>query len=122
MKKLFLLILFSSFLFSCSTPKVKDYASYEVNGAWYWVLQFEADATEADVKEFVETWANINQTSYFFAYPKNYDLSNFKSKDLSFLKFSSIIASTPPKYGFYKMPNDSNIYDDAVWLMEQASK
>lgn len=117
MKKLLFLFLIT--LASCSS-NVKDIASYEVDGAWYWVLEHEPNATKEDVLAKVKLWANPNKTSYFFVYPNTVNLADFQSKDLVFPTFKGLIVNNPPTYGFYKMPNDAKIYDDAVWLIKQS--
>jgi hypothetical protein len=116
MKKSIILILISCLFFNC-TSKVEEITSYQYKGAWYWVLQHKPDATEADVKEFVNRWANPNQTSYFFVYPNTINLNDFKRKDITFLYFKDLIINNAPAYGYYKMVNDAVIYEDAVWLM-----
>lgn len=121
MKKLFILITFSFLLISCSS-NLEEITSYKYNGAWYWVVEHKANTTEKEVKDFVNTWSNPNTTSYFFIYSDNYNLNDFKEKGITFETFRGLIINNNPTYGFYKMPNDQKIYDDAVWLLEQSVK
>ena len=120
MKKL-LLLLTAVTLFSCGS-KVEDVAAFEFNGAWYWVAQYEDGATQKDVEEFVNKWANPNQTSYFFVYDSSIDLSIFKNQAFNFNSFTETILANKPKYGYYKMPPETKLNDDAVWLLEQSQK
>jgi len=119
MRKLIILLLISGTFFNCSY-KVEEITSYEYRGAWYWVLEHKENATEDEVKDFVNRWANPNQTSYFFVYSDTISLLEFKKKDITFPYFTNLIINNKPSYGFYKMANDSIIYDDAVWLIKQS--
>lgn len=121
MKKLLLIsALFA--LLSCSRSKVNDVAAFELDGAWYWVAQYEEGATQKDVEEYVTKWANPNQTSYFFVYDNSIDLSGFKSKGFNLKSFAATVLANRPKYGYYKMPMEPKLNDDAVWTLEQSQK
>lgn len=121
MKKLLLIISFF-ILTSCSNEKVKDIASFEFDGTWYWVAQYEDGTTKQDVEAFVNKWANPNQTSHFFIYDKSIDLSVFKADTFNFNKFAHTVLANKPQYGYYKIPNDTKLNEDGVWLLEQAIK
>lgn len=123
MKKIVLFLFVLSLLWACGS-KTKDVAAFEFDGAWYWVYNYESGTTEEELKECVKTYSNPNQTSYFFFYPDSVDVSIYASKPFSLNSFSrTILGSTPqPSFGFYKMPNDTKVYDDAVWLLEQSLK
>jgi hypothetical protein len=121
MKKL--LSLFTLFaLLSCSPNKVQDVASFEFNGVWYWVAQYEDGATKQDVEAYVNKWANPTQTSHFFIYDKSIDLSVFKDETFNFTKFTQTVLANKPQYGYYKMPPNTKLNTDAVWLLEQSQK
>ena len=122
MKKIFLLLI--TFLFiSCSESKVTDVASFEFDGAWYWVIQYKKDATKQDIIEYVNTWANPNQTSFFYVFDDSLDLSLFAKERFDLKSFQETVLLNKPKYGFYKMmPADDKLYDDGIWLAEQATK
>jgi len=120
MKKLLLLTALFT-LFSCS-KKVDSVASFEFNGAWYWVVQYEPDATKKEIEDYVNTWANPKQTSHFFVFDNSLDLSVFKKQAFNFNSFAATVLANKPKYGFYKMPPDNKLNADAVWLLEQSQK
>lgn len=121
MKKLLLLTALFGLL-SCSKSKVTDVASFEFNGAWYWVAQYEDGATQKEVEEYVNKWANPNQTSHFFVYDNSIDLSVFKNQGFNLNSFASTVLANKPKYGYYKMPPETKLNDDALWLLEQSQK
>ncbi|MGM8362117.1 hypothetical protein ACSV4D_09405 [Flavobacterium sp. ARAG 55.4] len=121
MKKL-LLLLITLTLFSCSKSKVNEVAAFELNGAWYWVAQYEDGATQKDVEEYVNKWANPNQTSHFFVYNQSIDLSVFKNEAFNLNKLTATVLANKPEYGYYKIPNDPKLHNDAVWLLEQVQK
>ncbi|MEX6627552.1 hypothetical protein PG913_08355 [Tenacibaculum pacificus] len=120
MKKILLLFILVT-LVGCSS-KVDEVVSLKYQNNWYWVLQIKKGATKEDVLQKVKRWSNPNNTSYFFVYRDTLDLSAFKKKDITFPYFTDLVISNIPTYGFYKMPNDDKIYDDAVWLLEQGKK
>lgn len=110
-------------LLSCSQKKVDEVVSYEHNGAWYWVVQYQPDANKKDIEEFVNKWANPEQTSHFFIFDSSVDLSVFKTESFTFDEYALTILANKPKYGYYKMmPADDRIHDDAIWLLEQSQK
>lgn len=121
MKKILLLtILFT--LFSCSKSNITEVAAYEFNGAWYWVVQYEPDATKQDIESYVNTWANPSQTSHFYIYDNSIDLSVFKNEGFNLNSFAATVLANKPKYGYYKIPTDTKLKDDAIWLLEQSQK
>lgn len=119
-KTLLLLALFT--LFSCSSNKVEDIASFEFNGTWYWVAQYNDGTTKQDVEDYVKKWANPNQTSYFYVYDKSIDLSIFNYESFNLDKFAKTILENKPQYGYYKIPGEEKLNTDAVWLLEQSQK
>lgn len=122
MKKITLLLV-SIFFSSCSSSKVTDIASFEFDNAWYWVVQYEKGATKQEIDEYVNTWANPNQTSFFFIFDDTLDLSFFSKEKFSLESFQETVLLNNPKYGLYKMlPADNKIYDDGIWLIKQANK
>lgn len=121
MKKLILLTTLFSLL-SCSKSTVNDVASFEFNGAWYWVAQYEDGTTQKDVEEYVNKWSNPNQTSHFFVYDKSIDLSVFKNQGFNLKSFAATVLANKPKYGYYKMPDETKLNDDALWLLDQSQK
>ena len=121
MKKLILLITMM-LLISCSDSKVNEVAAFEFNGAWYWVVQYEPDATKQEIEDFVNTWANPNQTSFFYVYDNSIDLSVYKTQAFNLNSFTSTVLANKPKYGYYKMPSDTKLNTDAIWLLEQSTK
>lgn len=122
MKKLLLLLSVFA-LFSCEPKKVDEVVSYEYNGSWYWVVQYKPEASKKDIEEFVNTWANPEQTSHFFVFDNSVDLSVFKASSFSFNQFAQTILVNKPKYGYYKMmPADNTLHDNAIWLLEQSQK
>ena len=106
------------------TASITDTASFKYQNAWYWIIQFDSISTKKDVLDYVKQWANPNSTSWFFAYPDSLDLSMFNSKNLAFPVFANTIVHGvhKPSYGFYKMPNNDTIYDDATWVLEMATE
>lgn len=121
MKKLLLVLCLA--IISCSDGKVKDIASFEFDGAWYWVVQYQDGATKKDVEDYVTLWANPNQTSFFFVFDKSIDLSVFTKEPFNLSSFSQTVLSAKPKYGYYKMmPGDDKLHDDGIWLLQQSEK
>lgn len=121
MKKITIAVLLLTCLIisSCSSSKVDDVAAFNFDNAWYWVVQFEDGATDQDIKDYVNRYANPNSTSYFFAFDKSVDLSEFATKAFNPSDFSKRIIELKPKYGFYKMmPADSTLHEDAVDLIK----
>lgn len=118
MKKLLLLAIFA--FISCTSKKVDEVASFEFNGAWYWVLQYQEGTTKQEVEESVSKWANPKQTSYFFVYDKSIDLSVFKEESFNINKFAKTVIANKPQYGYYKVPGDAKLNTDAVYLLEQS--
>lgn len=121
MKKLLLLTALFALL-SCSKSKVNDVAAFEFNGAWYWVAQYEDGTSQKDVEEYVNKWANPKQTSHFFIYDNSIDLSVFKNQGFNLKSFAATVLTNKPKYGYYKMPPETKLNNDAVWLLEQSQK
>lgn len=122
MKKILALLAFFA-LTSCSDSKVTDVASFEFDGAWYWVIQYKKEATKKDITDYVEKWANPETTSFFFVFDDSIDISFFKKEKFNISSFRASVLGNKPKYGYYKMmPNDNKLYDDGLWLIEQAEK
>ncbi|KVV16121.1 hypothetical protein [Flavobacterium sp. TAB 87] len=118
-----LLFLSLFIMLSCSKEsKVKEVAAFEFNNTWYWVIQYENGASKQDVEHYVSKWANPNQTSHFFIYDKSIDLSVFKDKAFNFNTFAQTVLANKPQYGYYKMPPDTKLNNDAIWLLEQSQK
>lgn len=121
MKKI-LLALGALLMFSCSPKKIEEVASFEFDNAWYWIVQYEDGTTDAEVSEFVKKWSNPTQTSFFYIYDKNIDLSVFKKERFTLNRLRNVVYENKPQHGIYKMPMDTVYYDDAYWLIEQAVK
>lgn len=122
MKKV-ILSLMSLFFMSCNSSKVKDVASFEFDNAWYWVIQYEKGATKQEIEDYVNTWANPNQTSFFFVFDDTVNLSFFSKERFSLQSFRQTVLLNNPKFGYYKMlPTDDKLYTDGIWLMKQANK
>jgi hypothetical protein len=121
MKKILLLTALFTLL-SCNSNKVKDIAAFEFNGAWYWVAQYENGTTQKEVEEYVNKWANPNQTSHFFVYDNSIDLTVFKDQAFNLNSFAATVLANKPKYGYYKIPPETKLNTDAVWLLEQSQK
>ena len=122
MKKI-ILIFCTLFLVSCSNSNIKDIAAFEFNNAWYWVVQYEDGTTKQEIDEYVNRWANPNQTAYFFIYDKSVDVSVFAKQGFNLYSFAETITEDPkPKYGLYKLPSDQKIYDDGLDVIKYAIK
>nr|WP_153841569.1 hypothetical protein [Ornithobacterium rhinotracheale] len=121
MKRILLAFVCLFCLTSCSS-NVTDVAGFEFNNAWYWVYNYNEGTTKEELVEIVKNHSNPEQTSYFFFYPENKDVSVFASEPFNLISFSQTIVADKPDYGFYKMPNDAKIYDDGIWLLEQSLK
>lgn len=122
MKKIIILIIIS-FLFSCSGTKMKDVAAFEFDNAWYWVIQYSDKTVPIqDAENYVKMYANPKQTSYFFFYNDSLDISTLKTERFGLQKFSKFITDNPPALGYYKIPLDDKLYNDAIWLISFANK
>lgn len=122
MKKI-ILIFCTLFLVSCSNSNIKDIAAFEFNNAWYWVVQYEDGTTKQEIDEYVNRWANPNQTAYFFIYDKSVDVSVFAKQGFNLYSFAETITEDPkPKHGLYKLPSDPKIYDDGLDIIKYAIK
>ncbi len=122
MKKLLLLLLGIFTLNACSINETIE-AQFEFNNAIYRVLFYDEGTPEKDLKDYVSNTSNSEKTTFYFFYPKNeYDLSVFSNEKFNLTSFSQTIVENKPDYGFYKMPNDKKVYDDAIWLLEQSLK
>jgi hypothetical protein len=121
MKKLLLPII-TLLLISCSDSKVNDVASFEFNGAWYWIIQYKPGATKQEIEDYVKLWANPNQTSFFYVYDDSMDLSAYKTQAYNLNSFTATVLANKPKYGYYKIPTETKLNTDAIWLLEQSTK
>lgn len=117
MKYLIILIILIT-LASC-TSNIKNVAGFEFDNAWYWIITYSPEATEADLKDYTKLNANPNQTSYFFYYPEGTVLSRFENEAWNMKKLANSISVKKPTYGHYIMVADTTLYEDGVWLMEQ---
>lgn len=107
---------------SCTSSKVTDVASFEFDNAWYWVVKYEPGTTKQEVEEYVTKWANPKQTSYFYCFPTTTDVEFFAKEPFNFRDFAYNVLQNKPKYGYYKMPTDTKLNDDGIWLLEQSNK
>lgn len=114
-----LLMICTVFMVSCGESSIKDVAAFDINGAWYWIAQFDEDANSEDIMQYVKMYANPTQTSYFFFYSDDTDLEARGLSDLRQEGVIDFITSDPePDFGFYMMPNDTQIYHDPLELLK----
>lgn len=125
MKKYLFLLLTGLFLVSCSVNETLE-VRFEFDGAVQNIMHYDEGTTTEQLKDYVanRTYGDEDKTRYFIFYPKTTDVSYYSSKPFSSKEFySTVVESTPkPTHIFYKMPNDDKVYDDGLWLFEQAIK
>ncbi|MXV37694.1 hypothetical protein GO491_03215 [Flavobacteriaceae bacterium Ap0902] len=120
MKNFLLIVVSILFLNSCSDPKITRESSQEFQGALYSFCTYSSEATVEDMKQYVKDYSIDDQTTFFFFYKKGADISKFGSGYFSLMAIAESFDVMPPDYGFYTMPFDDNIYDDAIEITKYA--
>lgn len=121
MKKIFLLFASSLLLFSCKQSE-KVEAQFEFDGAVYRIVNYEKETPVQKLKDFVDISSKSDKTTYYFFYPSDVDVSVFNKEKFNSKDFYKTVVNSKPDFGFYKMVGDQVIYDDAVWILQQASE
>ena len=102
-------------LTSCGSSKINDAQAFEIDNAWYWLSEYEDGTTAAEMESHVSTFANPNQTSIFLFYPKG----TVPEVDLNSLSEVVLFVDQQlPTHGFYKLPNDPAVYNDAAEFIQ----
>lgn len=120
MKKL-ILLLAGLFLASCSQKETVE-AQFEFDGALYRIMHYDKGTPKLELEQYVSNTANADKTTYYFYYPKETDISVFTKENFNNVDFYKTVVDSKPDYGLYMMTADSKVYDDGLWILQQAVK
>jgi hypothetical protein len=114
----FLLMLLMS-ITSCSDSTVKDVAAFQFDGAWYWIAEYNPEATKEDIKEYASTFGDPRTTNYFFFYDNSrLDASIFAKEKFNQASLSQTLLDNKPDSSYYKMSTDQELQEDALSIIE----
>ena len=119
MKKFLTFLFISVLLVSCSSGDINDIASYNMDDvANIYLITYGEKTSQEDMKSYVnKAYQKRQVTTYLFAFPKGRDYNELVGITNTDELYKKIVEANPP-YSMYRMVNNSNVEDDALFLIK----
>jgi hypothetical protein len=120
-KQNLLFVMLLAFLLTSCGNGVESLTQQNFGGSEYYVVQYDSDNTEADLKEYARTWNREDYTTYYFFFHKDsVDANSYSDYRFSKKRYFEKILEDNPQHGWYIMVNENKIYKDGKDIIEMA--